>query len=169
MAVGVTDRCRVAAAASGRRSACGEGRMSQPWRHGALVQGGMVGTCSGKATGEPAWWCSRGDRRKRDLAQDEETRRDVRATCAESMVRVRLRHARRRILPSFRALHGDNTPNAALRGPRMITSSTGSYRMLLELFGERMKKGTARSLLLLMWCLKLAGLNPLHGCPGRFI
>ena len=37
--------------------------------------------------------------------------------------------------------------------------------MLLELFGERRKKGTARSLLLPMWCLKLAGINPLHGCP----
>ena len=32
--------------------------------------------------------------------------------------------------------------------------------MLLELFGGRRKKGTARSLLLPMWCLKLAGINP---------
>ena len=38
--------------------------------------------------------------------------------------------------------------------------------MLLELFGERRKKGTARSLLLPMWCLRLAGIHPLHGCPG---
>ena len=35
--------------------------------------------------------------------------------------RMRRRHARRRILPSFRALRGDNTPTAALRGLRMIT------------------------------------------------
>ena len=34
---------------------------------------------------------------------------------------MRRRHARRRILPSFRALCGDNTPTAALRGLRMIT------------------------------------------------
>ena len=34
---------------------------------------------------------------------------------------MRRRHARRRILPSFRALRGDNTPTAALRGLRIIT------------------------------------------------
>ena len=34
---------------------------------------------------------------------------------------MRRRHARRRILPSFRALRGDNTPSPALRGLRMIT------------------------------------------------
>src|SRR3954470_10914920 len=34
---------------------------------------------------------------------------------------MRRRHARRRILPSFGALHGDNTPTAALRVLRMIT------------------------------------------------
>src|SRR3954470_9794433 len=34
---------------------------------------------------------------------------------------MRRRHARRRILPSFRALRGDNTPTAALQGLRMIT------------------------------------------------
>ena len=67
---------------------------------------------------------------------------------------IRQRHARRRILPSFRALRGDNTPNAALRGLRMITISTGSYRMLLELFGERMKEGKASPLLFSLWCLK---------------
>ena len=36
---------------------------------------------------------------------------------------MRRRHARRRILPSFRALLGDNTPTAALRGLRMITKA----------------------------------------------
>ena len=34
---------------------------------------------------------------------------------------IRRRHARPRILPSFGALRGDNTPIAALRGLRMIT------------------------------------------------
>ena len=34
---------------------------------------------------------------------------------------MRRRHARRWILPSFRALRGDNTPTAALQGLRMIT------------------------------------------------
>ena len=34
---------------------------------------------------------------------------------------MRRRHARRQILPSFGALHGDNTPTAALRGLRMVT------------------------------------------------
>src|SRR3954469_25545861 len=34
---------------------------------------------------------------------------------------IRRRHARRRILPSFGALRGDNTPTAALRGLRMVT------------------------------------------------
>src|SRR3954465_5839741 len=38
---------------------------------------------------------------------------------------IRRRHARRRILPSFRALRGDNTPTAALRGLRMITMVIG--------------------------------------------
>src|SRR3954462_7024558 len=36
---------------------------------------------------------------------------------------MRRRHARRRILPSFRALRGDNTPTAALRGLRMTTTA----------------------------------------------
>ena len=37
---------------------------------------------------------------------------------------IRRRHARRRILPRFGALRGDNTPSPALRGLRMITRST---------------------------------------------
>ena len=36
---------------------------------------------------------------------------------------MRRRHARRRILPRFGALRGDNTPSLALRGLRMITRS----------------------------------------------
>ena len=80
---------------------------------------------------------------------------------------IRRRHARRRILPNFRALCGDNTTNAALRGLRMITSSMGSYRMLLELFGERMKKGKASLLLLSLSCLKTIQRKiPPHGCPS---
>ena len=38
----------------------------------------------------------------------------------------------------------------------MITISTGSYRMLLEPFGERMKEGKASPLLFSLWCLKLS-------------
>ena len=41
---------------------------------------------------------------------------------------MRCRNARRRILPRFGALRGDNTPSPALRGLRMITRSRkGSY------------------------------------------
>ena len=39
---------------------------------------------------------------------------------------MRRRHARRRILPRFGALRGDNTPSPALRGLRMITRSIKS-------------------------------------------
>ena len=81
--------------------------------------------------------------------------------------RIRRRHARRRILPSFGALRGDNTPTAALRGLRMVTRLTSSYKRLLELFGERMKKGKACLPLLSLRCLKLSKeRSPLHGCPG---
>ena len=80
---------------------------------------------------------------------------------------IRRRHARRRILPSFGALRGDNTPTAAPRGLRMITRWTSSYTMLLELFGGRRKKGTASLLPLLVWCLRLAGGRTLcMGAPG---
>ena len=56
-----------------------------------------------------------------------------------------------------------------LRGLRMITRWTSSYTTLLELFGGRRKKGSASLLLLLVWCLELAWINPLHGCPEGFI
>ena len=36
----------------------------------------------------------------------------------------------------------------------MITSLVGCYRMLLELFGERMREGQASLLLFSLWCLK---------------
>ena len=64
-------------------------------------------------------------------------------------VRVRLlligpgagKRVARASLPRFGALRGDNTPSPALRGLCMITRSTSSYKRLLELFGERRKKG----------------------------
>ena len=55
---------------------------------------------------------------------------------------MRRRHARRRILPSFGALRGDNTPTAALRGLRMITMAKVFTQLLLELFsGGRRGQG----------------------------
>ena len=49
---------------------------------------------------------------------------------------MRRRQERRRTLPRFGALLGDNTPSPALRGLRMITISTMvATRLLLELFG----------------------------------
>ena len=48
---------------------------------------------------------------------------------------IRRKHARRRILPRFGALLGDNTPTPALRGLRMITQATMvATSLLLELF-----------------------------------
>ena len=83
---------------------------------------------------------------------------------------MRRRHARRRILPSFGALCGDNTPTAALRGLRVVTRSTSSYKRLLELFGERMKKGKASLPLLSMWCLELLKKeSPCMGALGVYI
>ena len=44
---------------------------------------------------------------------------------------------------------------------------SSSYTTLLELFGGRRKKGTARPLLLPVWCLELAGGRTLcMGAPG---
>ena len=42
---------------------------------------------------------------------------------------------------------------------------SSSYTTLLELFGGRRKKGTASLLLLLVWCLKLAGGQPFAWVP----
>ena len=42
---------------------------------------------------------------------------------------IRRRHARQRILPRFGALLGDNTPNPALRGLRIVTISTRGYKL----------------------------------------
>src|SRR4051812_42396744 len=80
---------------------------------------------------------------------------------------IRRRHARRRILPSFRALRGDNTPTAALRGLRMITMAKcvqgGSLSYFLKV------EGKASSPLPLRPGLVLMDSNPLHGCPGGLI
>ena len=52
----------------------------------------------------------------------------------------------------------------------MITSLMGSYRMLLELFGERMKEGKASPLLFSLWCLKTIQREiSLHENPGGII
>ena len=66
-------------------------------------------------------------------------------------------------------LSGEITPLLLLCGVSAWSLKQGDYTMLLELFGQRRKKGTACSLLLPMWCLRLAGIHPLHGCPGGFI
>jgi len=52
------------------------------------------------------------------------------------------RHERRRTLPRFGALLGDNTPSPALRGLRMITKALVSTMVLLELYaGGRRRQG----------------------------
>ena len=60
---------------------------------------------------------------------------------------MRRRHARRQILPSFRALRGDNTPTAALWGLRMITMAKCLHGCSLSCFLE-VGEGKASSLLL---------------------
>src|SRR3954466_5154741 len=81
---------------------------------------------------------------------------------------TRRRHARRRILPSFRALRGDNTPTVALRGLRMITMAKWVQGCSLSCFLE-VGEGKASSLLPIFYGLVLMGSNPLHGCSGGFI
>ena len=81
---------------------------------------------------------------------------------------MRRRHARRRILPSFGALRGDNTPTAALRGLRMITMAKCLHGCSLSCFLE-VGEGKASSLLPIRSGLVLMDSNPLHGCPGGFI
>ena len=59
---------------------------------------------------------------------------------------MRRRHARRRILPSFGALRGDNTPTADLRGLRMITMTKCVHGCSLSCFLE-VGEGKSSSLL----------------------
>ena len=77
---------------------------------------------------------------------------------------MRRRHARRRILPSFGALRGDNTPTAALRGLRMITKAQViqwcSLSCVLEAEG-----GKASSLPALGEWLVLMGWEPFAWVP----
>ena len=53
---------------------------------------------------------------------------------------MRRRHERRRTLPRFGALLGDNTPSPALRGLRMITKALVSTMVLLELYASDWRK-----------------------------
>ena len=81
---------------------------------------------------------------------------------------MRRRHERRRTLPRFGALLGDNTPSPALQGLRMITKALVSTMVLLELYARgRRWQGLLSSPLGVS--LILTGWNPLHGCPGGFI
>ena len=72
---------------------------------------------------------------------------------------MRRRHARRRNLPSFRALLGDNTPTAALRGLRMITMAKCLHGRSLSCFLE-VGEGKASSLLPMLYGLSLSGAEP---------
>src|SRR3989337_3773556 len=49
---------------------------------------------------------------------------------------MRRRHERRRTLPRFGALLGDNTPSPTLRGLRMITKALVDTIVLLELYAR---------------------------------
>ena len=77
---------------------------------------------------------------------------------------MRRRHERRRTLPMFGALLGDNTPSPALRGLRMITKAQViqwcSLSCALEVEGSR-----ASSLLPLGWMLVLTGWEPFAWVP----
>jgi hypothetical protein len=77
---------------------------------------------------------------------------------------MRHRHERRRTLPRFGALLGDNTPSPALRGLRMITKALASTMVLLELYA-RGRRGHARSLLPLGMSLDLTGSEPFAWVP----
>ena len=77
---------------------------------------------------------------------------------------MRRRHERRRTLPRFGALLGDNTPSPALRGLRMITKALViqwcSLSCLLEV------EESKASLLLSLWVsLVLTGLEPFAWVP----
>ena len=59
---------------------------------------------------------------------------------------MRRRHERRRTLPRFGALLGDNTPSPSLRGLRMITKALVSTMVLLELYARgRRRQGLLSS------------------------
>ena len=77
---------------------------------------------------------------------------------------MRRRHERRRTLPRFGALLGDNTPSPALRGLRMITKALViqwcSLSCLLEV-----EESKASSLLSLWVSLVLTGSEPFAWVP----
>ena len=59
---------------------------------------------------------------------------------------MRHRHERRRTLPRFGALLGDNTPSPALRGLQMMTKALVSTMVLLELYARgRRRQGLLSS------------------------
>ena len=77
---------------------------------------------------------------------------------------MRRRHARRRILPSFGALRGDNTPTAALRGLRMITMAKCLHGCSLSYFSVA-GEGKASSLLPVLSGLSLSRSEPFAWVP----
>ena len=77
---------------------------------------------------------------------------------------IRRRHERRRTLPRFGALLGDNTSSPALGGLRMITKALVDTMVLLELYA-RGRRRKARSLLPLGMSLVLTGWEPFAWVP----
>ena len=77
---------------------------------------------------------------------------------------MRHRHVCRRTLPRFGALLGDNTPNPALRGLRMITMAQVIQSCSLSCMLE-VKGGRASSLLPLCIGLVLSGWEPFAWVP----
>ena len=81
---------------------------------------------------------------------------------------MRRRHARRRILPRFGALRGDNTPSPALRGLRMITRSIkGSYNRSWSCWVQGRRRTRLALASLSLWCVCNAKKPTLcMGAPG---
>ena len=78
---------------------------------------------------------------------------------------IRRRHERRRTLPRFGALLGDNTPSPALRGLRVITKALVSTMVLLELYARGRGKQGWPSPLSLYVSLGLTGWEPFAWVP----
>ena len=81
---------------------------------------------------------------------------------------MRRRHARRRILPRFGALRGDNTPSPALRGLRMITRSGKVATIAPRAVWVQGRRRTRLALASLsLWCVCYAQKPTLcMGAPG---
>ena len=76
---------------------------------------------------------------------------------------MRRRHARRRILPSFGALRGDNAPTAALRGLRMITMVKCLHGCSSSCVWWQERAGLALSLYLVRY--RTSGIQPFAWVP----